>query len=261
MIWESAHVRYINLDKRADRREKMEAELLRVGLYAERMPGILPQKIRADRHKTHVMQRRSPGAIGCHYAQVSVMEEALAEKKNAIVLEDDLIFCTDIKKRLAIIEDFTNENDWDIIWLGATFHKQAVWHKSINRIHSHSDLKECRCDYNCDWHPIGINNIVRTIGCWSTYAYIVNIKSIEKILSLLDQNIHKSMGIDWLFILLQPHLKTYSFVPGCVKQYNNQSDIGKGITNFEGFRQSCGEYFWADKMEDFKPESLYGVII
>jgi hypothetical protein len=34
------------------------------------------------------------------------------------------------------------------------------------------------------------------------------------------------------------------------KQYDNQSDIGNGVTYFSEF-QKLGQYWFADKMEDF----------
>ena len=101
--------------------------------------------------------------------------------------------------------------------------------------------------------------IIRTYGCFCTYAYIINKNSLEKIIKLLDENVHLSMGIDWLFILLQPRLKTFAFVPGMVKQMDNQSDIGDGITVFSGFSKLNGteensRYWWQNKMEDFNPD-------
>jgi hypothetical protein len=75
---------------------------------------------------------------------------------------------------------------------------------------------------------------------------------------MLDQHVHESMGIDWLLIKVQPQLHTYSFVPGCVIQFDNRSDIGKGMTFYSGFAKLNGtrdnsRYWWADRMEDFDP--------
>ena len=64
-----------------------------------------------------------------------------------------------------------------------------------------------------------------------------------------------SMGIDWLFILLQPYLKTFAFVPGCVKQMDNLSDIGQGITRFSGFA-ILGPHWFRDRMTDFNYENF-----
>ena len=238
---------YINLDSRPDRNEKMINELARIGLPATRTKGLLPEEVQEVQpyDKIAVMWERTKGAVGCHYSQVAIMEESLKQNKHAFVMEDDLIFCDDFQKRLNIIEDFCSNHDWDIIWLGGTYHNEPTWHKSENGKHTHSDLQMCTCNLNRDWEPTDDQHIVRTYGCWSTYAYIVNKSSLPAILGLLDQNVYRSMGIDWLFILLQPNLNTFAFNPGCVKQYDNQSNIGNGITQFSVFK-TLGDYWFKE---------------
>jgi hypothetical protein len=71
---------------------------------------------------------------------------------------------------------------------------------------------------------------------------------------MLKQAIRGSIGIDYSFIKLQPYLKTFAFVPGCVKQMDNQSDIGNGMTFFSGFSK-LGPYWYQDRMEQFDPVS------
>jgi len=242
--WPNLYSAYINLDSRPDRNKHMQDELKRVGINAVRRRGVLPEEITVSPDKTDVMMRRSPGAIGCWYSQVRTILEAHTQGKDALVMEDDLVFCDDIADRIKIIRQFLDNNDWDVFWLGGTYHKEPTWHKSDNGHHTHPDLQMCTCDLNKDWEPTGHPNIVRTYGAFSTHAYIVNYKKILGILELLDQNIYRSVGIDWCFILLQPWLKTFAFNPGCVKQYDNQSNIGTGITQFSSF-VSLGEHWWA----------------
>lgn len=238
------YIGYLNLDHRKDRLLHIQEELDRVGIIAERIRGKLPNEFDLEDPKLQVMANRTKGAIGCHYGQVEIMQKALDKNKSAIVFEDDIIFCSDIKKRLDIIQDFLDkEIFWDVVWLGSTYHKDATWHCNPHPI----DMPDCTCELNRDWEQTDNENIVRTYGCWSTYAYIVNIKSLPKILNLLESNIHKSMGIDWLFIYLQPQLKTYAFSYGCVKQMDNQSDIGNGITRFSAFSK-LGAYWFKDKL-------------
>jgi len=234
---------YVNLDSRTDRRQHMEQELTKAGISAVRFRGLAPHEVDQPEHKLAVMLNRTPGAIGCHYSQVAVMEEAVRQDKHAFVMEDDLVFCDDIQDRLKVIEDFLSEKDWDIFWLGGTYHKEPTWHKSVDGYHTHPDLKMCTCILNKDWEETDNPNIVKTYGCWSTYAYIVNRKRITHILDLLDQNVYRSMGIDWLMILLQPGLNTFAFNPGCVKQFDNQSNIGKGITKFSAFSALGNHWF------------------
>lgn len=240
---------YVNLDSRTDRNDHMEKELSRVCIKANRQRGFTPNEVKAleDNSKLQVMLKRTPGAVGCYYSQLQIMRDAFQENKHAFVMEDDLVFCDDLAERLAIVEDFLTTNDWDIIWLGGTYHKEPTWHKAINGKHTHPDLKMCSCKFNKDWEPTSNPYIVQTYGCWGTYAYIVNKNSLASIIKSLDENMYRSMGIDWTFILLQPGLKTYAFNPGCVKQMDNQSNIGTGITKFSVF-STLGEHWFKQKL-------------
>lgn len=252
---ENTYAAFVNLDHRTDRLAHMKAQLENSGLHAERVRGLLPVEVKVSHNKLRGMRRRGTlGAIGCHYAQVSIMEEALKRGQNAFVMEDDLVFCEDFQIRLAYIEEWMSRNDWDVFWLGGTFHSPAHWHSKSHNV----ELTQCRCGLGRDCEPTDDPRIIRTFGAFCTYAYIVNANSLKRVLDLLDQNVHMSMGIDWLFIYLQPRLKTFAFVPGSVKQMDNQSDIGDGITRFSGFAQLNGtvensRYWYQEKMEDFDP--------
>lgn len=232
---------FVNLDERDDRKRHMQKQLRRISLQAVRQRGILPHEVKGDRSKYKAMLNRTPGALGCHLSQVEVMNKALQVGKHALVMEDDVVFCTDFNERLEYIERFLEGKEWDVFWLGATFHSNPpVWHKST---------------LGKDVEKTEDPRILRTLGIWSTYAYIVNVTSIERIVALLDENIHDSPGIDTLFIKLQPQLNTYCFIPGCVKQYDNRSNIGTGMTVFSNFSK-LGEYWYQETMHDFNPEKL-----
>lgn len=256
MILDDCHIRFINLDHRTDRLTHMTTELNRVGLQAERLRGMPWQEYSGPpRNIQGMITRRTPGAIGCHYSQVKVMEQALDAKKHAFVMEDDLIFASDIHERLLYIESWMQNHEWDVFWLGSTFHvNPPYWHKSG---HS-SQLTQCHCKLGRDAERTDDPRIIRTYGAFSTYCYIVNVKSLQKVLDLLADHVHESIGIDWLFIRLQPQLKTFAFVPGSAFQIDNQSDIGNGMTMFSGFKQLNGTpensaYVFQDKIIDFNP--------
>jgi hypothetical protein len=77
-------------------------------------------------------------------------------------------------------------------------------------------------------------------------------------LGTLESQIPTSIGIDYSMIRMQPLLETYCLLPGAVKQIDNLSDIGTGITRFSGFGKLNGtiensRYWWQDKMSDFDP--------
>lgn len=246
-ILNDCHIAYVNLASRPDRNDHMQAELKRIGITANRFdayePALTIERVGADRVQR--MINTTPGAIGCMYSQMSIMLNAARGEKHAMVLEDDLVFCSDFHSRLQEFVTFL-PNRWDIMWLGATFHKEPIWHNA-----GHRKNFPCNCILNRDWEPVSHPNIVRTYGCWSTYGYIVNVKSIPKITLLLSEIMPLTIGIDYSMIALQPQLYTYAFIPGMVKQYDNVSNIGTGVTKFSGFSK-LGEYWWADKWDKEK---------
>lgn len=252
------HASFLNLDHRTDRRQHMERELARVGISATRTRGMLPEEViqhrKLDRARLKVMQNRTPGAIGCHYGQVQIMSDSLEEGKHAFVMEDDLIFCDDFQRRMGFIQDYLKDTDWDVFWLGGTFHVNPPWW--------HGGKEPCLCnrwENPCPKRDIervpGHPRFVRTYGAFSTHAYIVNMEKIKKILEWISAIVHLSMGIDWAFIQLQPILRCFAFVPGCVIQMDNQSDIGRGITRFSGFSK-LGPYWFQPRMEYFDPTTF-----
>jgi GR25 family glycosyltransferase involved in LPS biosynthesis len=242
------YISYVNMDHREDRLFHMKNQLAKTGIEAVRTRGMRPEEYNGHGDVT-VMRRRTPGAIGCHFSQVSIMEEARDQGKHAMVLEDDIIFCSDFKERIKHIETFCETNPWDVIWLGAAFHiNPPHWHKK-----GESTMKpNCSAELGYDAKRTEDPRMIRTYGAYNTFAYIVNNKSIDKILALFDRHIHTSIGIDWLFIKLQPQLHCYAYVPGCIKQMDNMSDIGTGMTVWSGHLKN-GPYVWQDKLEDFNP--------
>lgn len=246
---DNCYISYVNLDHRTDRLNHIEGQLHKVGIKATRTRGMLPSEYDLPWDVT-VMRNRTPGAIGCHFSQVSIMERALEERKHAFVMEDDIIFCSDFHDRIEHIEKFCDTHPWDVIWLGAAFHVNPPhWHRK-----GESTMPpNCSANLGYDAKRTDDPRMMRTYGAYNTFAYIVNYNSIEKITALFNRHIHTSIGIDWLFIKLQSQLHCYAFVPGCIKQMDNMSDIGTGMTIWSGHLNN-GPYVWQDKMEDFNPE-------
>lgn len=255
------YVGYLNMDQRLDRRHHMEKELARVGLSANRHTGQPPIAYEIDHPKYATMRARTPGAIGCYEGQMAIMREALRQGKHAMVLEDDLVFCSDFNDRLEYINQWTTTEtagkEADIIWLGATFHSPAFWHRKGG-----SGMRpNCSAELGRDCEKTDDPRMMRTFGAFSTHAYIVHNEAIQKVLDELERQMPTSIGIDYSFIRMQPKLYAYSFVPGCVKQMDNESNIGTGITRWSGFMKLNGteensRYVWQDKMSDFNPEAF-----
>lgn len=252
---DKSYISFVNLNHRKDRLNWMHTELARIDLKAIRTRGLLPGEYNGPKEKIATMLSRPQiGAIGCMMSQIFIMYTAKSLGLHAWVMEDDLIFASDIHERLKIIEDFTDTHPWDVVWLGGTFHVPAFWHK----VGGSGMPPNCSRELGKDCETTDNPRMIRTLGAFSTYAYIVNYESIGKILKMLDDFMPKTIGIDYSFIALQPDLLTYAFVPGCVKQMDNMSDIGSGMTVFSGFSKLNGtiensRYWWQDKMETFDP--------
>lgn len=239
-LFDDAYISYLNLDHRVDRREHMEREMAAVGLRAERTRGGRMYEGDPNFAPTTIRNGTTPGTEGCYMGQLAIMEEAWNRGQHAFVMEDDVVFCSDFWDRMKLVQAFLSSHPWDVFWFGATFHvNPPVWHKD---------------DLGRDVELTKTDRIVRTYGCWSTYAYLVNRTSIKKITTAHRTLLPTSIGIDTTFIEMQPELYTYAFVPGCVKQFDSWSDIGNDMTVFSNF-EKLGPYWWQDRMEHFDPDA------
>lgn len=248
------HIAFVNLDHRTDRLANMEKELGRLEIKANRVRGMLPQEY-SEPFSVERMRRRTPGAIGCHFSQRRIMKEALAMDRHAWVMEDDLHFCEDFHQRFNEIEAWMETHEWDIFYLGSSFHcNPPYWHKKGHRPHE----LECECNLRRDAECTDDPRVMRVYGAFATFAYIVNRTSIEKIVDLMDDHVHESIGIDWLMLKLGPITKQFCYVPGLVRQIDNRSDIGNGDTIWSGFLQLNGTrensaYVFQERKEMFEP--------
>ena len=248
---------FVNLDHRTDRLAHMTEQIKRVSLPITRTRGIPWREVQAPREQIETMLNRTPGAIGCHFSQMSVVREAFYQNKNALVMEDDIHFCGDINLRLEYIDLWTRSHEWDVIWLGASFHVPPFWHP----LGPSKMSPNCSSNLGYDAKVTDDPHMMRTFGAFCTFAYIVNFQSMPKIFELFEANLKHSIGIDWLYIKLQPQLKCFSFVPGCVKQIDNRSDIGNGDTIWSGFFKLNGTfensaYVYQELMTDFDPRKF-----
>ncbi len=262
MNTENFYASFVNLDSRSDRLAHMLSQLDRIKLDATRTRGMKPHEVIerkiATINQVGTMMRRTEGAVGCHYSQVQVMKDAFERKKHAFVMEDDLVFCNDFEVRFNYIQEWLGNHEWDVVWLGASFHVPPYWHCIGG---SQDKRNDCSANLGRDCEVTDDPRMIRTYGAFATFAYLVNYNSIQKILDLFDQHIHKSIGIDHLFIRLQPQLNCFSFVPGCVKQMDNMSNIGTGITKWSGFLKLNGtyensSYVYQENISDFNPSSF-----
>lgn len=251
---ENLYCGYLNLEHRQDRRDHMAEQLIKGSINAVLHRGRLPQEFDLDDPKLNVMRNRTPGAIGCMYGQMEIMGTALKQGKNAMVLEDDIIVCSDFQKRIEYIDNWTKTHVWDIVWLGSSFHVNPPYWHPVGRSGMPPD---CSAQLGYDVLPTDDPRMIRTMGAYVTFAYIVNTGSIQKILDYLEWFMPQTIGIDYSYIAAakyRPEFKFFSFVPGCIMQRDNMSDIGTGMTVWSGQLKN-GPYVFQDTMEAFDPST------
>lgn len=254
---ENLYCGYLNLDSRQDRRDHMAVQLAKASINAVRHRGRLPQEFDLNDPKLNVMRNRTPGAIGCAYGQMEIMKTALEKGQNCMVLEDDVVFADDMQERLVYVDNWSKTHSFDVLWLGGTVHVPAFWHK----IGASGMPPNCSLQLGYDCRATDDPRMIRTYGAFSTYAYIVNLQSIQKVLDLLEEFMPKTIGIDFSHIALGNKIDSFMFVPGCCKQIDNRSDIGTGDTIFSGFSRLNGNlensrYWFQEKISDFDPSTF-----
>jgi len=235
--WREVEWWYVNLPQRTDRDVHARKQFAKHALHARRFEAFLPSDWHEKPGDTDKM-RPTPGAIGCYLSQRHLTRTVQGTDRIVGVCEDDVLFCDDLCDRLQYIED-NFDLDWDVFWLGSTYHiNPPVWHKDT---------------LGKDFELTGIKYIHRAFGCWGTYAYLVNGRSVRKILELFEQNVHRARGIDDLYIMLEPKLNTFCFTPGMAFQIDGPTNIGvggDGITRFSHFHK-LGPYVFTKRLTDF----------
>ena len=225
--------RWINLLHRGDRRDHMAGQFRKTGITGKRFSAFTKDDYHGSSDDVALMQS-TPNTIGNWLSHTAVIRTAIDDGIVGL-LEDDALLCSDFLPRLKYIEDHFDK-PWDIFFLGATFHAdEAVWHPELGH----------------DFELTDVDHIVRTYGAFSNQGYLINPKSAEKILGMMQGRMSRSRGSDHALIQIQPMLNCYCFVPGMVFQIDGQSDIGDGVTKFSNFFKSLGQYIWTDTLAEF----------
>jgi FkbM family methyltransferase len=244
---------FINLDHREDRRQHIKEQLERVGIKADRVRGVYFHEVEDSKNpKYKRMVDSCKNQLGCYTAHINCLERAYKVGSSALIFEDDAYLCEDFLERMDYIQNFLNNNEWDVVWFGGTYHLEPTWH---DLPHTNSGNLDCTCTKGVDVERTDDPRIVRTYGCWSTAGYLVNYNSIPKILHMLEEVVHRSTAIDHSFIMIEPFTKTFAMIPALMKQIDNHSDNYDNINKFSDFAH-LGRQWYADKMEDVDPSSI-----
>lgn len=122
----------INLERRPERRQRMEHNFHEMGLDAELLPAVdgslltperlveLGVKVLPSYADPYHKRPMTLGEIGCFLSHFWVWEEVLKRgDKKVLVLEDDILFDTYFRDRLVVLlEEADQIGGWDLIYLG-----------------------------------------------------------------------------------------------------------------------------------------------
>ena len=231
----------INLEFRSDKRSWIDNHMAHHGIEFE----YFNAKTSADNKyfKQSDVNKYTSGQLGCMLSHYEILS-TYNDQKILGIFEDDVQLCDDFLDRMQYIE--TNFNlDWDIFFLSSFYH--------LNN-------DQCRWNETGDYELTNIKYIHRVFGSFCTHSYLVNPKSIKKILNLMRTYMHKSYAIDHLYILIQPYIKAYSFTPGMATQIPSFTDIDNIHKDQSIFEQIVGKHFFINRLENFDYDSYFNII-
>lgn len=160
----------INLDQRVDRMENMKNLMTELNITNwERFSAIKPSYSKIDKRLYSGYQKFMKlnkkyvkGSIGCKLSHLEILKIARKRNYNKIlILEDDVNFTGNLKYIEIGLREIENLN-WDMLYLGINKEKSA----EINEL-------------------VFINKVISGL---CTHAYIVNSKSYNKIIKLLENS-------------------------------------------------------------------------
>lgn len=229
----------VNLRDRADRREWIDSHLPSFGIKYQYHDALKNN----ERYKyLKFPSAYKPGNIGCTTTHYDILK-SYSGKKILGIFEDDVQLSEDFLERFKYIEDNFNL-EWDMFFLSSFYH--------LNN-------DKLRWNQSGDFEFTNIKYIHRVYGSFCTHAYLVNPKSIDKIISLMEQNLSKSYAIDHLYILIQPQLNCYSFTPGMATQIVSTSDIDNKLKDQTEFEKIVGRHYFINKLEDFNYDEYFKI--
>jgi len=192
---------YINLDRRTDRRDLIEMDLAKIGLNAERFPGI----------------QFEPGIVGCGKSHLAVMKMAKERGyKNVLILEDDFTFLISKEELdVALEKFFSNVKEYDV----CMFCCQNM------------------VEVPTKPHPF----LSRLVEANNASAYLINGAYLDTLIALYEHALpllertgeHWNYANDQVWKSLQRKDRWFCFQPRLGKQRSGYSDNAKAFMDYE----------------------------
>ena len=223
---ELRHLYYINLERRADRRSRMDKQLSLVGWECV-----------ATRFSAIAMPN---GAVGCTMSHLKLLENAAAAKlDHVLILEDDIAFLQPDVFR-AQLDSFLRTRaaaaaggatpSWDVLLLAG------------NNFPPYTPV-----DDTC----------IQVTHCQTTTGYLVNGHYIATLARnvraglerlLREPAKHSQYAIDMYWLQLQKAHRWFILTPLTVVQQSDYSDIERRVVNYEGIMQDLDKTEFMNRM-------------
>lgn len=227
----------ISLKKRNDRRDWINSHLPMFNIKYEFFDAITDN----NEYNVNFPKEYNKGQIGCFLSHYKLLKTHNSNKILGI-FEDDVELCDDFLDRFKYIEDNFNL-DWDIFFLSSYYH-----------LNDHKD----RWNKSGDFELTDTKYIHRVYGAFTTHSYLVNPKSINKILKLIDENINDTYAIDHVYCAkIESKLNCYSFTPGMANQRVSYSDVDGASKDPNEFKSIIGEHYYANNLKDFDYDKYF----
>ncbi len=227
----------ISLKKRNDRRDWINSHLPMFNIKYEFFDAITDN----NEYNINFPKEYNKGQIGCFLSHYKLLKTHNSNKILGI-FEDDVELCDDFLDRFKYIEDNFNL-DWDIFFLSSYYH-----------LNDHKD----RWNKSGDFELTDTKYIHRVYGAFTTHSYLVNPKSINKILKLIDENINDTYAIDHVYCAkIESKLNCYSFTPGMANQRVSYSDVDGASKDPNVFKSIIGEHYYANNLKDFDYDKYF----
>lgn len=196
---------YINLERRNDRRIKVEETLINSGIKNfERFEGVDGQQIDFSKYKKEIKLLK--GELGILETHISLIQKAKDENLQSILIfEDDILFTNEIGKVKEYLESVPS--DWDMIYFGGN-HRYGKTPVKIND-------KVLKINKTVSAHCIGIRSTM-----------------YDTILALISD---RKKPIDYYYASIQTIFNCYCFTPSIGLQEIGFSDIQNKFVNYNRY--------------------------
>jgi len=184
-------VYYINLKERTDRREQIEEELEKNGIYAERFEAIKDEEAR----------------VGCWKSHLEILKEARSQNCNVFIFEDDAQILGNEQYNIdhvigdldkLVLEDL-GEVKWDMLYLGGNILRPFFQTTKF---------------------------LARLAHCQSTHAYGINKRMLDAVIKTIEGYPQHHLDVIYADVVV-PNVKAYISVPMLAIQRDSFSDIEK----------------------------------